>query len=67
VARRLNLLGYVRNRYDRTVEVVAEGAEVALRDLLAFLQTGPTTSNVQRVDVKWLPASGEFYGFEVRF
>lgn len=67
MARRLNLRGYVRNRRDRTVEVVAEGTERALRELLTCLEIGPSTAIVERVDVKWLPSSGRFYGFEVRF
>jgi acylphosphatase len=67
VARRLNLLGYVRNRYDRTVEVVAEGPERALRELLSFLRKGPSAASVERVDVKWLAGSGGFHGFEVQF
>ena len=46
MARRLNLAGYVRNRYDRTVEVVAEGQEHALREFLAYLETGPSAAVV---------------------
>ena len=38
LARRLGLQGYVRNRPDRTVEVVAEGPEPALRELSGALQ-----------------------------
>lgn len=67
VARRLSLLGYVRNRWDRTVEVVAEGPERALRDLLTFLEAGPSAASVNHVDVNWLSSRGEFHGFEVRF
>ena len=67
VARRLNLRGYVRNLPDRTVEVVAEGTERALRDLLAYLREGPSASSVQHVDAKWLRRRGTFHGFEVRF
>jgi acylphosphatase len=67
VARRLSLRGYVRNRYDRTVEVVAEGPEGALRELLSYLRTGPSGSVVKRVDSEWLPGSGRYNGFEVRF
>ena len=67
VARRLNLRGYVRNRYDRSVEVVAEGPEQALRELLAYLRVGLSAASVERVDVRWLPYSGTFLGFEVRF
>jgi acylphosphatase len=67
VGRRLNLTGYVRNRYDGTVEVVAEGSEQALREFLSYLQTGPSAAVVQSVDVRWLPKGGSLYGFEVRF
>jgi acylphosphatase len=66
-ARRLNLRGYVRNRYDGTVTVVAEGPEPALRQFLSYVQAGPSSAVVQSVDVKWRPTSGAFNGFEVRF
>lgn len=66
-ARRLGLRGYVRNRRDRTVEVVAEGAQHALHEFLLLLQAGPSSSAVERVDVKWAVSSGKFRGFEVRF
>lgn len=67
VARRLNLQGYVRNRRDRTVEVVAEGPERTLREFLAYLEAGPSSAVVERVDAKWHSSSGAFHGFEVRF
>lgn len=67
VARRLNLRGYVRNRPDHTVEVIAEGYERALRELLAFLQEGPSAASVESVEEKWLPISGRLGSFEVRF
>ena len=67
VGRRLNLKGYVRNRYDGTVEVVAEGSEQALREFLYYLEAGPSAAVVHGVDVKWLPAGGSLCGFEVRF
>jgi len=67
VARRLGLRGYVRNRPNRTVEVVAEGSRHALQDLLAFLEKGPSAAIVERVDARWSSGSGSFYGFEVRF
>jgi len=66
-ARRLRLSGYVRNRYDGTVEVVAEGSEYDLRQLVSYLHSGPSSAVVEGVRVEWLPASGEFNAFEVRF
>ncbi len=61
------LSGYARNRYSpqRHVEVVTEGPEPALQTLLHYLQQGPPLARVERVDVQWRPASGEFSGFNV--
>ena len=67
MARRLGLRGYVRNSQDRTVWVVAEGSERTLREFLSYLETGPSSAVVERVDASWFPGSGEFNGFEVRF
>jgi acylphosphatase len=66
-ARRLNLQGYVRNREDRSVEVVAEGKKRALEQFLAQLKQGPSAATVERVDAKWLPCRHTLLGFEVRF
>jgi acylphosphatase len=65
-ARRRGLTGWVRNRGDRQVEVVAEGPEAELQILLAALQKGPVGARVENAEVSWLPATGEFSGFEAR-
>lgn len=66
-ARRLNLKGYVRNRPDRAVEVVAEGQEGALHALLSLLRQGPPSASVSDVDPLWAAPRGTFLDFEVRF
>jgi acylphosphatase len=66
-ARRMNLTGYVRNRPDRSVEVVAEGEERALIEFLSLLHRGPSAAVVERVDADWRPCRHTYYGFEVRF
>lgn len=65
-ARNLGLVGYVRNRWDGTVEVVAEGPEDALRSLLAWLHVGPSLAHVTEVEVSWQAPQGDFERFEVR-
>ena len=62
----LDLKGWVRNRWDGTVEVVAEGERQALEKFLAALRRGPRASSVSDVQVVWLPATGEFHSFTVR-
>lgn len=65
-AHTLNLRGWVRNRWDGSVEVLAEGERQTLENLLAALYRGPRSSNVTRLQIEWLPATGEFGGFWVR-
>lgn len=65
-ARSLGLTGYVRNRWDGTVEVVAEGPEEALHSLLSWLHVGPSLARVSAVEVSWQAPTGEFERFEVR-
>lgn len=62
----LGVTGWVRNRREGTVEVMAEGPRPALEQLLAALHRGPTSAWVQQVDAEWLPATGEFRRFRVR-
>jgi acylphosphatase len=66
-ANELNLSGYVRNRWDGTVEVVAEGPHAELEELLSFLHTGPRAAFVTGVDIQWKSADGSFDGFGVRY
>jgi acylphosphatase len=66
-ARELGLTGYVRNVWDGTVEVVAEGQRTDLEELLAFLRTGPRAAFVTRVDVRWPTPTKDYNRFEVRY
>ncbi|HEY1267823.1 MAG TPA: acylphosphatase [Candidatus Binatia bacterium] len=62
-ARRLGLTGWVRNRPDGSVEVIAEGPKAKLEDLVAWCRRGPPRAQVDRVEVEWGEAAGEFSGF----
>ena len=66
-AQELGLTGYVRNVWDGTVEVVAEGERAETEGLLAFLRVGPRAAFVTAVDVRWPLPTGEFSRFEVRY
>ena len=65
-ARELGLTGWVANEPGRRVHCVAEGPRASLDRLLASLRTGPPGAFVEDAEAAWLPASGEFDGFEVR-
>ncbi|HIP87509.1 MAG TPA: acylphosphatase [Anaerolineales bacterium] len=66
-ARRLGLTGWIANRWDGTVETVAEGPRPALEALLNFLHEGPPAARVTRVNVRWEQPTGEFSNFTVRY
>ncbi len=66
-ARRLGLVGYVRNLWDGTVEVLAEGNRDLLESLLGELHIGPPAARVEGIDLEWGQPSGEFRSFEVRY
>jgi len=66
-ARALGVVGYVRNCWNRTVEVVAEGEGDALRRLASWLHAGPSLAHVSRVEIHWEAPLNEFAEFEVRF
>lgn len=65
-AAKLDLAGWVRNRWDGSVEVMAEGPQVKLEILLQDLRRGPFPGTTSRVQHDWLSATGEFYTFRVR-
>ena len=66
-ASELGLKGFVRNLPDGTVEVVAEGSEDKLNELISFCKNNPGSSNVDKVNIKEEKATNEFRDFEVRY
>lgn len=64
-ARRLGLIGWVRNEADGSVRVVAEGPREALEQLLDALRHGPASALVSDVEADWQAATGDFDAFEV--
>lgn len=61
-----HLTGWVRNTWDGKVEVLAEGEEGKLHQLLNDLKVGPRAAHVTNVRFEWLPANGEFRDFRIR-
>jgi acylphosphatase len=66
-ARRLGLAGWVRNRSDGTVEVLAQGPKPALEQLLQFLHQGPPAASVSAVQAEWGAAEPALKRFDIEW
>lgn len=64
-AQDLLITGWVKNRDDGAVEIVAEGSHVDLKELIKHCYQGPSVAKVQYVDVLWENATNEFMNFDV--
>lgn len=67
IARKLNLTGWVKNLPDGRVEVVAEGPQSALQNLIDWCRKGPPGARVDNIEVNWEDYTGDFKGFEIRY
>ena len=64
-ARSLGITGWVRNRWDGSVEVVAEGTRQNLDNLTNKLRNGPPSAVVTNIQFDWQAPTGEFSDFRV--
>ena len=64
-AQQLRVNGWVRNLPDGRVQVVAEGDQSSLEELISELTTGPNFSRVQNVEIDWSEPTGRYSSFEV--
>ena len=61
----LALTGWVRNKWDGRVEVLAEGPRDDLEHLLQKLRRGPSSAFVSDIQLDWNPASGAYTRFNI--
>lgn len=66
-ATRLGLKGYVKNLLDGSVEVVVEGEEEPIKELIELLHIGPPASEVTKVEVYEEEYMGEFDDFRIAY
>ncbi|MBS3098483.1 acylphosphatase [Candidatus Woesearchaeota archaeon] len=67
VANKLGLKGYVRNTGDGNVEVIAEGPEDKLRELVEFCKKGPLGARVDNVKLSYEEPKNEFDCFSIKY
>jgi acylphosphatase len=66
-ARKLGLVGTVKNLKDGSVEVIVEGEEAILNEYIKYLNKGSILSKVKNVRITWDEASGNFSDFLISY
>ena len=66
-ANNCEVLGWVKNKIDGTVEAVFEGNEENVNSMLEWCKDGPRHADVEKVDVTLEDHKGEYYEFELRY
>lgn len=66
-ANALGVSGWVRNRPDGTVEVLAEGPEEQVNELVSWCHQGPPYADVYRVQETGKKWTGEYKSFDIVF
>ena len=65
VARRLRVVGYVRNLRDGSVRAYAEGRRTDLELFLRQMEQGPAGAHVREVRTHWGHATGQYTCFSI--
>ena len=65
LARRFDICGLVRNNYDGTVAMIAEGKKENLSAIIEQLKIGPPSAVVKKIDIEWREFRGEYDSFDV--
>lgn len=66
-ALQLGLAGYVMNLSDGKVRVRVEGPREAIEEFARDLEKGPPLARVGKLSVTWLPPTGRFASFGIRY
>ena len=66
-AQRIRLAGFVKNCYDGTVEVYAEGPEAQILQLKTWPKKGPPGAYVRECSIQDVPYQGLFSRFTIEY
>ena len=66
-AKRLEIMGWVRNRRDGAVEALFEGEKKQVEAIIQWCHKGDPPADVSKVDVHWEEAQDEFSTFDITY
>ncbi len=66
-AKKIGLTGWVMNKPDGMVELIAEGKEENLKQFIDWCYNGPILAKVNKIDINWQEATGQFKEFNIKY
>ncbi len=66
LADRLGVKGFAKNNFDGTVEVLAEGNDTEVNQIVEFCKQGPEMSRVEKIELKEEKVRGDYDKFEIQ-
>ena len=66
-AKEMGIKGWVKNSFDGSVVIVAQGIEQELKTFIDYLYIGPTLSRVDRISVNKMQLQPDFDNFSVKY
>lgn len=66
-ARRLGLVGWVRNLWSGEVEIEVEGERGLIEALIKELRTGHPYATIRNITLQWEDYTGEYKEFSITF
>lgn len=66
-ARQAGVEGWVRNLQDGRVEAIFEGSNAAVRRLVSWCYSGPSSATVDRVEIEWEEPTGVESSFSIQY
>jgi len=66
MADQLHIMGYVRNEYDESVFIDAQGRKEDIDRFIAYISKGPSYGEVHRIDKIYISEEANFNRFDIR-
>jgi len=66
IARDMDVTGWVRNRFDGTVEALVQGEPTAIERVVDWCRRGPPGARVTEIEVSDVPADASLTDFATR-
>lgn len=67
MAKKLGVLGWVKNLRDGRVEVMMEGEEEKVQKMIDWLKKGPPLARVENLEIEFQDFQNEFSDFDIKY